>query len=162
MASLQSVACDCCWKLPCDMQAHTLEERFKQLQLDQQPPQQQQPQQPQQQSVHGNSSSGASDARQSSACMSAGARSGSGPGTSLAPWPAACRNPYAECEPPMPAQVNSYTCQKSFKVREGHRAASMLADSNGTRGTACKFEWHSVLGTSPYILAAEQPCWSGS
>jgi hypothetical protein len=109
-------AARCCWYI----QAHTLEERMRQLQLDQQPQQQQQQQtpQPQPQTVHGSSSSGggATDARQSSACMSAGARSGSGPGGSLAPWPAACRNPYAEYDPPMPAQVNSYTCQKSFKV----------------------------------------------
>jgi hypothetical protein len=100
------------------VQAHTLEERLRQLQ---QPQQQQPPQQPQQQAVQVVSSSsgagGSADARQSSACMSAGARSGSGPGSMLALWPAAARNPYAECEPPMPAQVNSFTCQKSFKVR---------------------------------------------
>lgn len=99
---------------------------MRQLQLDQQPQQQQQQQTPQQQqTVHGSSSSGggASDPRQSSACMSAGARSGSGPGASLAPWPAACRNPYAECDPPMPAQVNSYTCQKSFKVGRTARSS---------------------------------------
>lgn len=105
------------------VQAHTLEERLKQLHLDQptqqQPQQQQELQQQQQHKVQG-------DVRQSSACMSAGARSGSGPGGALAPWPAASRNPYAECEPPMPAQVNSYTCQKSFKVGVSHKSLTRL------------------------------------
>lgn len=124
------------------MQAHTLEERLKQLQ-EQQPQQQQQPPPPQQQqAVQGVSSSsgagGTLDARQSSACMFAGARSGSGPGSMLASWPAAARNPYAECEPPMPAQVNSFTCQKSFKVgsRSSGRAAQADPGPPQKKGTS--------------------------
>lgn len=109
------------------VQAHTLEERLKQLVQDQpsqqQPQQQQELQQLQQHKVQG-------DVRHSSACMSAGARSGSGPGSALAPWPAASRNPYAECEPPMPAQVNSYTCQKSFKVGVSHTSLAGLLCSH--------------------------------
>jgi len=106
-------------------QAHSLEERMNQLQ--EQPQQQQQPQQqlqPQQQSAQVSSSGGG---RASPGCFSAGARSGSGPSSALAPWPAACRNAYAECEPPPPAQVNSYTCQKSFKVNAASATAATTA-----------------------------------
>lgn len=114
-------------------QAHTLEERMKQLQ--------EQPQQ-QSQSAQVSSSGGG---RASPGCFSAGARSGSGPSSALAPWPAACRNAYAECEPPPPAQVNSYTCQKSFKVNAASAAALsttavMLCKSN-VEGTHLSFAW---------------------
>ncbi len=85
-------------------QAHALEERLRQQQ--QQPQQERQQQQQQQQQQHGSTI----DSRQ----MSAGTRHGSAGQSS--PWPTANRtNPYEEQEF-QPAQVNSYTCQKSFKV----------------------------------------------
>lgn len=96
------------------VQAHMLEERLKQVQV------QEQSQQQQQQPMQCSTSSGNGDGtatRQSAGSTPAGVRTGSGgPSSALAPWPAASRNPYDECEPPLPAQVNSYTCQKSFKV----------------------------------------------
>jgi hypothetical protein len=62
-----------------------------------------------------------------SAATSVGARGGSGPGASLSPWPAAAAHPCADVEGLLPAQVNAYTCQHSFKVRGRGCARSCTA-----------------------------------
>jgi hypothetical protein len=104
------------------VQAHALEERLQQQQQLQQSGQQQpsqqlsgQQQQHLQQSL-GSEPANSSSSRQVSAATSSG-RYGSGPGASVSPWPsAAAFHPYAGVEGLQPAQVNSYSCQKSFKV----------------------------------------------
>ncbi|WIA16110.1 hypothetical protein OEZ85_012829 [Tetradesmus obliquus] len=88
--------------------AHALEERLRRQQQDQH--QQQQPQQLQQTMQQGNGStiSSTMNSRQVSAMRHGSA----GPG---APWPAGNRRNPCEDQEFLPAQVNSFTCQKSFK-----------------------------------------------
>lgn len=86
------------------LQAHDLEERLRQ---------------PQRQTGTGGSGDGAGARGTSPGDDSSGGGEGAAARRTgkLAPWPAARENPYTAAEL-QPAQVNGFTMQKSFKVRD--------------------------------------------